>query len=451
VLSSVGFEYNQGWWLFDLAQLSASGDLADLGASDIPKPQVTQLNPDPPVAGPVEVSLSWNTPTAHSDCIPQNPTSSCPEGSRDFPVGVNIYRMESACDTPPTTGRAANWAAHLIATRTSNDPPEYTDTINFNPSSCYYYAIGLSNGGHVGAVSAHSTVGTGDRDGDGVSDASDNCPDDPNPGQENGDGDFVGDACDNCPTATNQGQEDDDDDGLGNACDNCEDVANPTQTNSDADSLGDDCDNCRTVTNEDQSDVESDGVGDACDNCAAVANGNQADADGDGDGDVCDNCPSDANADQSDVDVDVVSGNVDGFGDVCDNCPADYNPEQLDGDFDGFGDACDTCPLIPNPTQDPNACQQAVVDLFIDFTGKSANLTWKTTTETNIDYFNVVQIVKGQRIQANPLPIPCQACEDGRPGSYSFSIAKHKNAATWRVELVKTNGDVETYGPAVRN
>jgi hypothetical protein len=38
-----------------------------------------------------------------------------------------------------------------------------------------------------------------DRDGDGILDAHDNCPDDPNPKQEDFDGDGVGDACDLCP------------------------------------------------------------------------------------------------------------------------------------------------------------------------------------------------------------------------------------------------------------
>jgi hypothetical protein len=40
----------------------------------------------------------------------------------------------------------------------------------------------------------------GDRDGDGVADYLDNCPADPNPGQENADGDLHGDACDCAPS-----------------------------------------------------------------------------------------------------------------------------------------------------------------------------------------------------------------------------------------------------------
>jgi hypothetical protein len=65
-----------------------------------------------------------------------------------------------------------------------------------------------------------------DRDGDGVPDAIDNCPDVPNPDQHDKDGDGVGDACDNCPHVFNPGQEDVleiaagfEADGVGDACD----------------------------------------------------------------------------------------------------------------------------------------------------------------------------------------------------------------------------------------
>ena len=62
---------------------------------------------------------------------------------------------------------------------------------------------------------------TGDSDGDGVPDASDNCPNTPNPSQADADGDGVGDACDNCPNTPNPNQADADSDGVGDACDNC--------------------------------------------------------------------------------------------------------------------------------------------------------------------------------------------------------------------------------------
>lgn len=73
-----------------------------------------------------------------------------------------------------------------------------------------------------------------DTDGDGIPDATDNCPAVPNPDQRDSDGDGVGDVCDNdfdgdgdewpnpldtCPTVSNPEQEDMDNDGIGDACD----------------------------------------------------------------------------------------------------------------------------------------------------------------------------------------------------------------------------------------
>lgn len=60
---------------------------------------------------------------------------------------------------------------------------------------------------------------SGDRDGDGVPDSTDNCPDKPNAQQFDEDGDGVGDACDNCPHLANADQRDSDGDLVGDACD----------------------------------------------------------------------------------------------------------------------------------------------------------------------------------------------------------------------------------------
>jgi hypothetical protein len=61
----------------------------------------------------------------------------------------------------------------------------------------------------------------------------DNCPDDPNPGQEDDDADGTGNVCDNCPIDPNPGQEDDDSDGSGDVCDPC-----PYDPDNDADGDG---------------------------------------------------------------------------------------------------------------------------------------------------------------------------------------------------------------------
>ncbi|MEM9596037.1 MAG: SdrD B-like domain-containing protein [Acidobacteriota bacterium] len=121
-----------------------------------------------------------------------------------------------------------------------------------------------------------------DRDGDGVTDVPDLCPNDPDPDQSDSDGDHVGDACDAC----------DGDDGAGD---------------SDGDGVCDDRDSCPGF--DDLLDGDGDGVADGCDQCIGD------DATGDADGDLrCD-------------DVDLCPGFDDG----------------LDGDQDGVPDGCDVC------------------------------------------------------------------------------------------------------------
>lgn len=66
----------------------------------------------------------------------------------------------------------------------------------------------------------------------------------------------------------------------------------------------------------------------------------QPDEDGDGVGDPCDQCPG--SDDRLDTDGD-------GVPDCLDNCPDLYNPDQADTDEDGTGDACDPCPADDEP------------------------------------------------------------------------------------------------------
>ena len=104
----------------------------------------------------------------------------------------------------------------------------------------------------------------------------------------------MGDACD----------ADIDGDGLQNASDNCPYAHNPDQLDSDGDSLGNACDNCPLVANASQSDVDANGIGDVCDPCT--------DTDQDGYGDpgyaattcTLDNCPDISNPNQADADAD---------------------------------------------------------------------------------------------------------------------------------------------------
>ena len=141
-----------------------------------------------------------------------------------------------------------------------------------------------------------------DRDSDGVRDADDSAPDDPNI------------SCEVTSTNLASSTADCDNDGVRNVDDNCPSVANS--------GAGQDADQNRND------------IGDACD-----------DSDGDGVVDADDSAPDDpniscevtfANSASSTADCDN-----DDFRNVDDNCPSVANPVQADNELDGVGDVCD--------------------------------------------------------------------------------------------------------------
>lgn len=91
-----------------------------------------------------------------------------------------------------------------------------------------------------------------DRDGDGIPDTSDNCPDALNPDQRDSDGDGVGDVCDGCPGDANKL--------VPGAC-----GCGTPDTDTDGDGVPDCVDNCPTQANADQADSDGDDIGDVCD------------------------------------------------------------------------------------------------------------------------------------------------------------------------------------------
>lgn len=108
--------------------------------------------------------------------------------------------------------------------------------------------------------------------------------------QEDSDGDGISDADDNCVQTVNTDQVDSDNDGIGDACDAQDD------TDTDGDGIRDAEDNCPLTANAAQRDSDNDGTGDACVN----------DADGDGLADASDDCPEDAdNACVRELSIDV--------------------------------------------------------------------------------------------------------------------------------------------------
>lgn len=102
-------------------------------------------------------------------------------------------------------------------------------------------AVATRDSGNLNQVSAARVYGSPisdnpffryrDRDGDGVSDRVDNCPQHPNPDQYSSRANGKGDVCD-----------DFDNDGVINSLDNCINIPNPDQRDTDGDGIGDACD-----------------------------------------------------------------------------------------------------------------------------------------------------------------------------------------------------------------
>jgi hypothetical protein len=177
-----------------------------------------------------------------------------------------------------------------------------------------------------------------DTDLDGIVDALDNCPDDPNAGQGDSDTDGFGDACDQCPGFDDLA--DADGDQTADGCDECTDIDNDGY--GDPEFAANTCeeDNCPDVHNPDQTDNDSDGVGNAC--CCTVVSGN-VDADAVGLVDIGDLTRL---IDYLYISTEVLA------------CPKSGN---VDGDLEGLVDIGDLTGLITYlyvpPNTPPAACQ----------------------------------------------------------------------------------------------
>jgi len=100
-------------------------------------------------------------------------------------------------------------------------------------------------------------------------------------------------------------------------------------------------------------------------------------------------------------------------------------------------------------------CTQAVTDVRIDYShtlGRGAGLlAWITTHEFDLAGFNLIIIDRdGNRIPQNGVLIPCGECITGVGTTYSFPVPKHKSGRDLFVEMVRSDGTVQRFGPALR-
>jgi hypothetical protein len=196
-----------------------------------------------------------------------------------YSVMLPPLKTKDAVIRAPADGRYAVYDGNGYMTNPS-DPNDFVDEDTV--------------GGMLRFLAFGGTTGTGgDTDGDGVPDATDNCPITPNPGQQDTDGDGIGDACDTPPPPT-----DSDGDGVSDAQDAC--PGTPAGTAVDATG-------CPIPTG--PVDSDGDGVSDAQDACPGTPAGTAVDATG---------------------------------------CPIPTGP--VDSDGDGVSDAQDACPGTPAGT-----------------------------------------------------------------------------------------------------
>jgi len=197
-------------------------------------------------------------------------------------------------------------------------------------------------------------LGKQDRDGDGIGDKKDDCPDIPGLKEFNG-----------CPDSDGDGLKDEDDD--------CPNVAGLLEykgcPDTDGDTVIDKLDDCPDVagTVNGCPDGDSDGIADKDDACPEIAegpNGINGCPDGDGDGviDKDDACPTEAGKVNGCPD-----GDGDGVADIKDECPevagdmANGCPSDSDGD--GFADDVDECPQVAGAIKGcPDSDGDGVVD-----------------------------------------------------------------------------------------
>ena len=180
-----------------------TGDVCGAGVcGGAPSPRPTVINDSVRVdKTPTNATISWNDPPGLYNLY---------RGSR---TGGVLWNYDQTCGSPGFAGSSAQDAGNPL-------PGELFYYLVSRVNSCSESSLGTDSAG-VPRANGSSCALPADLDGDGVSDATDDCPTISNPSQADGDGDGIGDACDNCPAVVNPNQADTDNDTVGDVCDAC--------------------------------------------------------------------------------------------------------------------------------------------------------------------------------------------------------------------------------------
>jgi hypothetical protein len=177
---------------------------------------------------------NWSTAYTYLRIDPTTGQASCPfavvdaVGDIDWDVdgaytGISLDKPASpsantgAGISDPDPGPSAPQAA--LCTNSTSILQGYNDWANLKYLTGFAESPDFSVDDHFTPPPEMAQKQLPDTDNDGIVDIGDNCPSNPNSGQEDGDGDQVGNICDNCPSVWNADQADTDGDTVGDVCD----------------------------------------------------------------------------------------------------------------------------------------------------------------------------------------------------------------------------------------
>ena len=187
-----------------------------------------------PITGELWGILSIDDRFDDRELVKINPITGVTTSVGNLGLRMNGIAFDSTGKLFGTTGSGGEIENGLFSISTTNGSIDFICN-NGDDSSGASIALNTDdNFLYVTVAENFSKFNGGDRDGDGVPDLLDNCPDDKNADQLDSDGDKIGDECDAFPN-------DFDNDGVDDDVDNCPRDPNPDQIDTDKDGEGDAC------------------------------------------------------------------------------------------------------------------------------------------------------------------------------------------------------------------